>query len=241
MQGKKKEVVCLFRRTLRKIIPTYASLPLLFCGLGLVGSFGFAKVLQRIFTFEYIDITISWDAWFQFNPGWVVVYAEAFLFWFLTYTLTAKQNPGAAARLATADLVSKFFCLLFFVFLPTTNVRPELEEGGLFNFGMWLVYSLDTPTNLFPSTHCSIAWLGARMLLRETSWKHKPLIALGLFGFCILIFLSTLYTCQHVILDVFGGVVMAEIGLLALRFTKLSDRMERLNERFMTTKLSKIL
>ena len=63
----------MLRRTLRKFIPTYASLPLLLCGLGLMGSFGFAKVLQRIFTFEYIDITIGLDAYFVFNEGWVLV------------------------------------------------------------------------------------------------------------------------------------------------------------------------
>lgn len=231
----------MFRRTLRKFIPTYASLPLLLCGLGLVGSFGFAKLLQRIFTFEYIDITIGLDAYFVFNEGWVLVYAEAFIFWLVTFVITARQSPAAAARLATADVLSKAICLLFFVFMPTTNVRPELEGGGLFNFGMWLVYSLDTPTNLFPSTHCSIAWMGARLMLKEVKWKRKWLVGIGAYGFCILIFLSTLFTKQHVILDVIGGVLVAEIGLLLTHITKLNKKTEQLNQRFMKTKLSKWL
>ncbi len=231
----------MFRRTLRKFIPTYASLPLLLCGLGLMGSFGFAKLLQRIFAFEYIDITIGLDAYFVFNEGWVLVYAEAFIFWLVTFVITARQSPAAAARLATADVLSKAICLLFFVFMPTTNVRPELEGGGLFNFGMWLVYSLDTPTNLFPSTHCSIAWMGARLMLKEVKWKHKWLVGIGAFGFCLLIFASTLFTKQHVILDVIGGVAVAEIGMLLTHITRLNKKTEQLNERFMQTKLSKWL
>lgn len=231
----------MFRKFLRKIIPSHAIFPLLLCGIGLVMSFGFVKILQRIIDFNYVDITTGLDAFFAFNPGWVLVYAETFIFWLLTYILTAHYSATAANRLAAADLVSKVLCLLFFLFLPTTMVRPELEEGGLFNFGMWLVYTIDTPTNLFPSMHCSIAWMGARMLIREVPMKRKVPVAIASFGFAFLIFLSTLYTKQHLFVDVIGGVLVSEIGILVMRFTKLSEKIEHLSNRFLETKLGKWL
>ena len=48
----------------------------------------------------------------------------------------------------------------------------------------------------------------------------------------ILVFLSTLFTKQHVIYDVLGGIAVAEIGYLAARWTKLPVLFERLNDRY---------
>lgn len=228
----------MFRKALRKIIPTYAILPLLLTGISLVMSFGLAKLIQMIFPFEYIDLTIGADQYFPFNPGWVLVYVETFIFWLLAYTTIARENAQRACYLAAADMVNKFLCLLIFLFLPTTNVRPEFEVDGLFTFGMNIVYFLDTPTNLFPSMHCSIAWMAARLLLSSKHLKHRPTTCICAFGFSVLVFLSTLFTKQHVILDVFGGVLVAELGLLAAHFTKLPKVIERANERFLKTKLS---
>ena len=84
------------------------------------------------------------------------------------------------------------------------------EKPGFFNALLAWVYSSDGSErafNLFPSFHCltsAYCYLGVR---------RQPEISRGyrVFAFlmAILIFLSTLYTKQHYIVDVFGGVGIA--------------------------------
>lgn len=231
----------MFRRTLRKIIPTYAIFPLVLTGLTDVIAYMGAKLLQSIFSFSYIDLTTPWDAAFPFSPIWVLIYIGTYAFWIYQYTTVAKESPEAACRLAAADTVAKLLCLIFFLAVPTTNVRPEVEGTGLIPFFMRAIYALDTPTNLFPSIHCFVAWMGTRYMLQCKNLRHKALTrALCVIG-SLLVFASTLYTKQHVLLDVIGGVAVAEVGYLAARFTKLPALIGKLNDRFLKTPLCKIL
>ena len=106
---------------------------------------------------------------------------------------------------------------------------------------MRVIYTLDSPTNLFPSIHCFVAWLGTRYIFDCKHLRRRGLVsALCVVG-SILVFLSTLFTKQHVIYDVLGGIAVAEIGYFAARWTKLPVLFERLNDRFMKTRLAKIL
>lgn len=228
----------MFRKLLRKIIPTHAILPLILTGVSLAMSFGLAKLIQVFIPFDYLDITMEIDQFFPFRPEWVLIYVASYVFWFLTFTSVARESPQKACFLAAADMASKFLCLLFFVFLPTTNVRPEFEVNNFFTFGMNIIYAADTPTNLFPSMHCSIAWMGTRLLCHSGNLKHKVPACIASLLFSVLIFLSTLFTKQHVIVDVVGGVLVAELGLLIAQVSPLPRWIEKLNDRFLKTKLS---
>ncbi len=231
----------MFRRTLRRVVPTFAIFPLLLTGLTDVVAYMGAKLLQSIFSFSYIDLTTVYDAAFPFSPAWVLIYIATYAFWIYQYTTVAKESPEAACRLAAADTVAKLLCLIFFVAMPTTNVRPEVEGTGLIPFLMRAIYSLDTPTNLFPSIHCFVAWMGTRYLFRRKNLRYKALTCTLCVIGSLLVFASTLYTKQHVILDVIGGVAVAEVGYLVARFTKLPALIGKLNDRFLKTPLSRIL
>ena len=125
--------------------------------------------------------------------------------------------------------------------MPTTNVRPEVEGTGFIPFLMRFIYWVDTPTNLFPSIHCFVAWLGTRYMFECKKLRHKGLTCVLCVIGSILVFLSTLHTKQHVLPDVVSGIIVAEIGWFTARFTKLPKVVERINEKFMKTRLCKIL
>ena len=57
----------------------------------------------------------------------------------------------------------------------------------------------------------------------------------------VLVFLATMFTKQHVFYDVISGVAVAEIGWLVARYTGLPRLFERLNERFLRTKLAQMI
>ncbi len=231
----------MIQRTLRKFFPSYASLPLCITGLGNLFAYQGAKLLQEIFDFQYFSIATAWDDFFAFDPTWVVIYILSYIFWAYQYITVAKDSPQKAYQLACADAVAKLICFICFICLPVTLERPEVNESGLIPFLMRTIYKLDTPTNLLPSAHCFIAWLGTRYMFECKKLRFKWLTCtLCLIG-SILVFLSTLHTKQHVLWDVAAGVAVAEIGWLVARFTSLPSFIGKLNEKFMKTKLSRIL
>ena len=232
----------MFRRTLRRIIPTYAILPLILPGLMNLAAYQGGKLVQLFTGYSTaLDMTTAWDRAIPFQPAWVLVYIGTFLFWFYQYTTVARESPKAACRLAAADFVAKLICLVFFIALPTTNTRPEVEGSGFIPFVMRFIYWIDTPTNLFPSIHCFVAWLGTRYIYECKTLRHRALTSILCTIGSLLVFASTLFTRQHVLLDVVSGVAVAEIGWLVARFTKLPNVLERLNEKFMKTRLCAFL
>ena len=152
------------------------------------------------------------DPLIPFLPWTVSIYLGCFLFWGVFYLLMARQDRTAAYRFFCADFLGKGVCLICFLLLPTTNLRPPVPGTGLWEQLMRFVYRVDAPTNLFPSIHCLVSWLcfaGARgsRLPRWSVWLAGTMAAL--------VCLSTLTTRQHVAVDVLGGILLAEFGYWA--------------------------
>ena len=232
----------MIRKPQRKVIPLYAVLPLLLTAVSMLCSYQAAKIYQLIFGFrDLMDLTLSVDLNIPFAPGWGWIYVGAFFFWAYQFITVAQDCPESAYKLSIADLSGKFLCLLFFLFLPTTNVRPEVNGTGLTALLMKIIYALDSPTNLFPSIHCFVPWLGTRCMFGIKNHKHKGIHCTLSFIGTMLIFASTLFTKQHVFIDVLGGIAVAEIGLLVAKYSPLPRMLCSWNESFVKTRLCKFL
>ena len=105
---------------------------------------------------------------------------------------------------------------------------------------MAIVYRVDNPTNLFPSIHCLVSWfsyLGVRKQKGVPRWYR----CFSLLFACS-VFISTLTTKQHVLVDVVGGVAIASCAwwltvstgfqnLYGRIFDRLRKRKEQSNDR----------
>lgn len=157
---------------------------------------------------RHYDLTIPVDGLFPLLPWTVVIYFGCFLFWIVNYMMIARLDRAHAYRFCSSDLMAKLVCFGFYVLLPTTMSRPELTGSGLFTEGMRLLYAIDAPDNLFPSIHCLVSWLcfiGLRGREEVPRW-YRCFSCL----FAVAVFFSTLTTKQHVLVDVFAGVLLAE-------------------------------
>ena len=173
------------------------------------------------------------DSLVPFLPWMIGVYLGCFVFWFLLYRLVARLPREKADRFFGANLLAKAVIFLFYIFLPTKMTRPELTGTGFWYACLRFMYWIDEPNNLFPSLHCLIAWLcwlGVRGN-REVPlpWRAAALVM------AVAVCFSTLAIRQHVLLDVFGGILLSEIcyalaALPALRawYAALADRLVRL-------------
>jgi len=200
---------------IRKIIPDYAHLPLISCAITQVLAY---IVTKYIHIADFVDISLPLDHRIPLRAGWVVIYILSYVYWAVGYVAIARVSRDKCRKLIVADIVCKVVCALFFIFMPVTIDRPEITGNGIFDMLMRLIYTLDTPENLFPSMHCLFSWLVARELMdiKEYGlWVKAAAVVVS-----ILVFISTLFTRQHYIMDIAGGVAAAELGILVARLTE---------------------
>lgn len=152
-------------------------------------------------------------------PAFILIYVLSFIFWigdYIIISLTGKRNY---INFLYVLVVCYAICFLCFVFMPTYIDR--VAEGGiatslqpgLINWILAFIYRFDgweTGRNLLPSLHC-LASVVCYLFVRK-----RPEITRGFrvytFIGAILICLSTVFTKQHYIIDVFAGVALAIIS-----------------------------
>lgn len=204
-----------YRKWIGKWIPEYGILLLLVCCLfnNLI-YWGAQQVMGDAY---HYDFTTSLDRKVPFVKEWVLIYVASFVFWAFNYILISREGKEKWYRFVTADLMSRLICGVFFFLLPTTNVRPEVLGNDFTAWVMRLVYDLDEPTNLFPSIHCLVSWfcyIGIAHSKKVPKWYQS-----FSFVFAVLICASTQFTKQHYLIDIAGGIFIAEICYLITSYT----------------------
>lgn len=190
-----------------RFIPEYSVFPLILVVVWNQLVYSGAMFLTKNWTHYNFELGI--DQKIPFVPWTVSIYLLCYLFWIVNYILCARQDKSSAYRFLFADILAKAVCLVFFLAIPTTNVRPVISGHTIWEEIMRLVYHIDSASNLFPSIHCLVSWfcfIGVRKQKQIPAWYRAASCVMA-----IAVFISTLTTKQHVIVDVIGGVVLAEI------------------------------
>ena len=188
-------------------IPLYAVFPMLIClTVNCIVYYGISRIADN---WEHYDLTLPIDREVPLVPGFVSIYLGCYLFWIINYILIARQGEEHCVRFAVADIMSRLVCGVFFLVLPTTNVRPVLSGDGIWVALLQAVYKIDAPVNLFPSIHCLVSWFSFIGIRGRTTVPKTYRVFSCLFA--LLVCVSTQVTKQHYIVDVFGGIAIAEI------------------------------
>ncbi len=196
---------------LKSIVPVYARLPLIIVALMHCGSYFFTKLVTT--DFYHYDLSVALDDVLPFCSFFIVFYIGAYIQWVLSLTYHARQSREICYKLSAGYIISGILCIVFFLAMPTEIVRPEITENTVFGFLTKAIYYFDTPAvNLFPSMHCLASWVCFRTALWIRPIK-KLYVAFQLV-FTLLVFLSTVFLKQHFAVDILGGILVGEIGLL---------------------------
>ncbi len=185
-----------------------------------VGVYFISKLITK--SWHHYDMTLSADEYVPFLPWTVLIYLGCYLFWAVNYYMCANQSNADRDRFFCADFLAKAICLIIFIALPTTNVRPIIgDTKNVFNFLMSFLYKIDTADNLFPSIHCLVSWLcwvGVRKRKDVSVFYRYFSLAVA-----VIICITTLTTRQHVVVDVFAGVALAELCYYIADFAKVKN------------------
>lgn len=137
-------------------------------------------------------------------PAWALVYGALYL-WLILLPVLVIQQRELIRRTVWAYLMVWIAAYICFIIYPTIAPRPELVAGDGFSVrSLRFLYDADPPYNCFPSLHVAHAFVSALALLRV----HRTLGVFSL-GTASLVALSTLFTKQHYVVDIVGGVVLA--------------------------------
>lgn len=189
------------------IIPEKSIVPLTFAVLVNMTVYCGSRLIAGDWVHHNIESAL--DRQIPFWPPSIIIYIAAYLFWTVNYILISRRSKEEVCQFFSADFLSRMICLTCFLLFPTTNTRPVVEPAGFFNWLMIFLYSVDAADNLFPSIHCLVSWLC------YIGIRGKKDIPVWYRGFscvsALLVCVSTLTTKQHVIADVIGGVLLAEV------------------------------
>ena len=149
---------------LTRILPAYGIFPVIFSFVFNCLVYSGSRMIAGGWYHHNIETAV--DRSLPFVPQFLIIYFGCYLFWIVNYILIARQDRHSVYQFFTGDFISRCICLGFFLLYPTTNTRPVITDGGLWNqLALWL-YSIDAADNLFPSIHCLVSWfcyLGIRV------------------------------------------------------------------------------
>ena len=155
-----------------------------------------------------------WDGAFPFAPWWVWIYLLPYVVGPLLTVLLSRETFEWYIRRAVLVVVVS---LLIFAAVPTYTVRPLLDPANEAKLGddltAWVYRHMVTldepPANAAPSLHVSLSCLLAwAMAYQWPRWWPAA------FAAALLVWLSTLYTAQHHLIDVASGVLLASVAAI---------------------------
>ena len=212
---------------LTRILPAYGVFPVIFSVVFNCLVYSGSRMIAGGWYHHNIETGV--DRSIPFVPEFLVIYFGCYVFWAVNYILIARQDRRSVYQFFTGDFISRCVCLVSFLAFPTTNTRPLITGSGLWNQAALWLYSIDAADNLFPSIHCLVSWfcyLGIRGRKEIPRWYQSVSMVIA-----ILVFASTLLTKQHVIVDVAGGILLAEFCFFIGRKTDLYRIYERFGSR----------
>ncbi len=163
---------------------------------------------------KYARVTYSfafdWEAGIPFIPSMILPYMSLNL---MIFTPAFFMQPGDIRRLGRAVAAAMVMSGGVFYLMPAPIgfVRPSDVPG--WNFLYDIVWGLDGVNNTLPSMHVALAAITILLL-----WRALPKIWKGVYVVWFsLVIASVLFTWQHHLADIFGGLI---VGIIAYMATK---------------------
>ncbi|KKQ24671.1 MAG: Ser/Thr and Tyr protein phosphatase (Dual specificity) [Candidatus Roizmanbacteria bacterium GW2011_GWC2_37_13] len=114
--------------------------------------------------------------------------------------------------------INKFFVLyiisyilagLFWYFFPNGVRRPIIKSKNIFSKITSFIYSIDDDTNGFPSAHIFGTLICSYFLILAFSAYSLQIFTVG-----FVISISTLFTKQHYLIDILGGILIFVLSIM---------------------------
>ena len=164
-----------------------------------------------------IDNKIPFNIWF------IIPYCIWYLLIFLIPYYLYKKYKNIFNKYFLAYSLSTFISNIIFIVYPTCVDRPIVTGTSFIELITRIVFWVDTPAqNCFPSLHCAVSML---FILYMFECKKAPVHLKILTAIMsILIMMATLFTKQHVFIDLVSGNILAIISYIIVYKLKKTNK-----------------
>lgn len=215
-------------------------------GLYKLGCFISEKIISEYWSvcpkIDPIDNGIPYTPYF-----FVEIYFLSYIFWFIVPLIVStgkKENFINFMIYSTAAYIVGFIWLILmpaYMNRTTEEDLPNKIEQIKTPVTKWLAELIlkmdgnsDIAWNLCPSYHCLSSALCAYALIKEKN--HHIATRVCVYVMAFLIVCSTVLVKQHYFADVLGGLGVATIAFLSIKFAKVGERIMVNNPLFLKTK-----
>lgn len=148
------------------------------------------------------NVVFAWEASIPVIEWMIIPYVSLFVLFAAPWIVL----PAAEIRrLSRAVMFSTLAGAFFFFLVPTHNGNDFPQVTGFFAPFFNMVYFLDLPYNMVPSLH--VAWAFLFHQITRPFLASRWLRA-AWSGWIVLVVASTVFTHQHHIVDVLGGLLL---------------------------------
>lgn len=154
------------------------------------------------------QLITAWDRLIPFVPAFIIPYLLWYPYVFLMFVVFFRKDRNVYYRSLTLTCIGLAICYIVFYLYQTTLPRPEVGHNGVLNWLVGIVYQTDAPYNCFPSIHVLTSYIVVKAAY-QCKLSRMANTAVCLISGIIII--STLFVKQHVLMDVVGGIVLAEM------------------------------
>ncbi|MDO5769108.1 MAG: phosphatase PAP2 family protein [Psychrobacter sp.] len=178
----------------------------------------YSSALYMLYPHKVHVLVSALDTQIRFVPSMIVPYSWSLILFCASFFLvrTSKQLIALTWRLVLATVLA---AVIFYLYPARFSfVRPETIDWT--RFGYQFLSVTDKPFNQLPSLHVSFALLlglslwpvthKLKVKTKEASAKPLTIICrVALIVICGLIIVSTVFTYQHHLLDIVGGIILS--------------------------------
>ena len=217
---------------LLNFIPKYSIVPIYIYIVTYIECYFGGGFLIYYFNLKKHNISIPFDNNIPYLSIFVIFYLLFYIYIILGPLFISRINQYFLYRFVSSGIVGSFIGFLTFILHPTYAPMEKIVPTNFLDNIFLFVRSMDVYGSgvYCPSFHCFLSFLIFIAIASIPTIKKE--VKIKFFTISILICLSTVFTRQHSVVDIFGGILLALISWnmtknqnLLNKFIKLFDKM----------------
>jgi len=201
--------------------------PILLASIVYLLSYQVPKFLVSMERVHYLSTSID-ESIKLFSPA-ILIYVGAFFQWGYGLLIATTQEKKKTYKNANAIIIGSLIAFAIFMIYPTGVYRPQIEGNTIFDEMMNIIYTVDNVINACPSLHCFCSTMVVIELFRFDNIDSKTKILNIIFT--MLVYISTILTKQHTLIDIPFGILLAFVGVYLSKYIKFDRVFDYINEK----------
>ena len=166
-------------------------------------------VINSHYTGKFYNISNIVDKYIPYLSIFIIPYIFFYIYIIVAPLYVSIINDYIYKKFIIASIIGTILGGLTFIIRPTCFIEYNLDSNNFLEYIHIIIRKFCSKGAYFPSFHCFLAWL---IYLSINNTELKNIKKNKFLVFSCIICISTLFTKQHGIVDLIGGILLAEMS-----------------------------